>query len=528
LREPYEYRLARRALPKTLIVAAALVIGLFTLSPLFLAPAALQAPTGILDLVNLPWTLAWTLGQAAASASLAVLLGAPVGVAGGYYGARVSRAYRVLGLPVFMAPSVAVVLGFRELAALGIVPDALARAPLGIIAVHAYFNIPLAAVLVYSSVAGVPREAYEFLESIGLRGWRLLSKAVLPAALPGAAGAWALAFLYAFTGLAAPLMVEGSAYHYYTLEAWIYTVYWSFPSYRPAAALLALGQAVILAMAALLLVRAGQGSRASLGEASGRSRAGVLMEGYSLALLAALYAPLAAVVAGSLRDPYTGAVGFDAYRLLLEGRIGLPPGASFPGALANSLVYAAFTAVGASMLSLPLVLGGGSLRRLAGVSPLIVSPVMAGVALSLTIYPLLSMALSRRAAVLLLVLVAHTAMALPLASRSLDAGLGRVSRELVAHVLGLGLKGWRLAWTLARAAGPGLVASVVLSAAASLGEFGAVLVITDPSTWSLGVLVYNLYGAGRVPHVAAAAATVLLGLVVAASWVAARSLREWF
>jgi len=526
--EDYVFKLARRALPAALYLGLAVVLGVFVLSPLLLAPQAIQAPLQALELVDPAWTITWTLGQAAASASLAVLLGLPVGVAGGFYGARTARAYRVLGLPVFMAPSVAVVLGFRELTALGLAPAWASEAPQGIILVHAYFNIPLAAVLVYSSVAGIPRETIEFLESIGLRGRRLLVKAVLPAALPGAASAWALAFLYAFTGLAAPLMVEGSAYRYYTLEAWIYTMYWSFPSYRGAAALLALLQAGILIAAALLLVRASLASRGELGESSRPGRARGLLEAYSIVLLALLYLPLAAVVAGSLIDPYTGETGLGAYRLLLEGAVGLPPGASFTGSLANSLAYAVLAAGGATLLSLPLVLGGGVWRRLAGVSPLIVSPVMVGVALSLTVYPVLVQALPRRLTVLLLVVIAHAAMALPLASRSMDAGLGRMPRELATHIVGLGLRGWRLAGVLARAAGPGLTASIVLSIAASLGEFGAVLVITDPETWSLGVLVYKLYSAGRAPHVAAAAATILLAMVVLAAWAAARRMREWF
>ena len=523
-----EHRLLDERLPPLLRIAPFILVLLYTGS--FLAATLTLAPEGLglLDKIPLARIASWTALQAAAASGIAVALGTPVGIAAGYYMSRPARAYRVLGLPVFMAPSVAVVLGFRWLTEAGLAPGWAARAPWGIILIHAYFNIPLAAVMVEASVAGLTRDLADYVEGLGLRGARLWRRLLLPAALPGAASAGLLAYIYAFTGLAAPLMVEGAAYRYYTLEAWIYTVYWGLPGLRALAAALALIQALALAILAHALITVQRRMpRAELSEAPGRARRGhPLLSAYSLALLVALYMPLASTVAGSLVDPYTGEAGLGAYERLLQGPLPLPPPASGPRSIALSITYATLTMALATLLALPLALGH-RLRPLAGLTPLIVSPVVAGVAVHLTLYHPLSSTLGHLPAILTLIVMLHTVMALPLASRSLEVGITRVPREAAAYLAGLPLPPSRLLTHLLRATGPSLRAAAALAAAASLGEFGAVLVITDPSTWSLGVLAYSLYSAGRVPMLAHAAASLLLMLTLALSWVVARSLREW-
>ncbi len=523
------WRKAYQALPRPLRWALVAAVTAYIAQVFLLALYIPRAPLEALSRINIGWILAWTLAQAALSATIAVALGAPVGVAAGYYGDRIAASYRVLGLPVFMAPSVSVVLGFRWLSGstgLGF----LGEAPWGIIAVHAYYNIPLAAVLTMASVRGLAGELVEYTESIGLRGWRLWRALILYSALPGALMAWILSFTYSFTGLAAPLMVEGAAYRYYTLEAWIYTLYWGFPGLRFLAVILALAQAGGLALTAYaFIVAQSRVQPVETGEAvRGAREEPALLRAYSALLLAGLYLPLAGVVVQSLYNPYTGGVGLEAYVRLLEGPLPLPPGASAARSMLFSLLYAGVTGAVAVALSLPAVVGPGSLRRLASMAPLVVSPVVAGVALQLNSYPLLAGVLGHSIAVVLLVAYAHSMMALPLASRSLEQGVRRVPGPLVDYLLGLGLRGWRLAYTLARAAGPGLVAAVLLSVVASLGEFGAALVVTDPSTWSLGVLVYSLYSAGRLVHVASAGAAILLSLTVAVTLVVSRWVREWF
>lgn len=526
-----EWSLVSARLPVSVKILAYMIVLLFATAPIPLLFYLPRAPLSLITQVNLSWIIEWTLLEAAASATIAVLVGAPVGIAAGYYGSRPARLYRVLGLPVFMAPSVAVVLGFRWLAGLPYMPGWIARAPWGIIVVHSYFNIPLAAVLVYSSIAGVSREIVDYLESIGVRGWRIWRLLLIPASLRGSLSAWILTFIYSFTGLAAPLMVEGSAYRYYTLEAWIYTIFRGFPSYRILAVLLTLLQAGFLTMVAVLFLRSQfKAAAAELGEATRRPRETgwrLALDAYSTIVLAYLYAPILGVLLMSFT---TGrGIGLDNYARLIQGPLPVPPGASFARSILNSIVYASIAVAGSILVSLPLVAGKRRLLgSLAGVSPLVISPVTLGISLYLVYYTRLHGIIGHTPTILFLVGLSHIAMALPLASRAVDSALSRLPGEVLEFMVMVGLKGYRLLTLLARSSGPGLVSAAMLAAASSLGEFGATLVLTEPSTWSLGVLTYNLFGAGRLLGVASASASVLLAMSLALLFLVARNLREWF
>ncbi len=479
--------------------------------------------------INLAWILEWTLLQSLASATISTLLGIPVGIASGYYGSRIARTYRILGLPVFMAPTVAVVLGFNWLYTIGILPQRLFYAPLGIILVHSYFNIPLTAVLVDSSLRGSASELIEYLSSLRLKPGKL-ALILVQLASPGILTAWLLSFIYSFIGLATPLMIPGAAYHYYTLEAWIYTLYYGFLGYRGLAALLAILQAIfLLTVSTLMLYTHKRLPRGELAEKTWfppwKTRGKLVLEAYSGLMLLLLYAPLLGVFIESL----TGPNGFtlEAYKRLLTGSLPLPPGANPLRSIVLSLVYALGTAIAATALALIVALGG-STRRVASMVPLVVSPVMAGMGAYIFLYKPLSGLIGDLSAILFIIIFLHTIAALPLSSRSIEVGLARLSNELLAYLSQLKISMLRLLITIARATGPALVASVLLASVVSLGEFGATLVVTDPRTWSLGVLAYELYSMGRVVKEASAAASLLLLLTMVFVFMVSRRVKEWF
>jgi thiamine transport system permease protein len=527
---PLEWSLLYKRIPLWLRALTLLVVLSYVIPPILLTIYLPGAPTSILHRINLPWILEWTLFQAVVSATVAAVIGAPIGIAAAYYGSKVARSYRILGLPVFMAPSVSVVLGFRWLAqSTGI--EAFAKAPAGIILVHSYYNIPLAAVLAYSSVTGIIGELIEYVESIGIRGIRLWRTLLLPSALPGLASAWLLAFTYSFMGLAAPLMTEGAAYRYYTLEAWIYTIFSGFPNYLRVAAALSVGQASLLAIVVVAILKASESRpRAPLEglftKPKYRSITYFLLEAYSLIVLVYLYLPLTGVFLESI----TGSSGFTflAYERLIHGNVPLPPGASFARALVNSLAYAGLTVLLAVFLSLPIALSKGVEQRLAGLAPLLFSPVTVGLALYLEVYRVLATVIGGTLAVVLLVALSHTSAAMPLASRAIDQALSRVPQETMQFLAQLRLRGTQLLYHLLSIGRPGVASAALLSAAASLGEFGATLVITTPSTWSLGVLTYNLYSAGRFLPEASASASILLGISILVSTMLSNKIKEWF
>jgi len=488
-------------------------------APVALSVALFWPPRGSPPF-SLGWVVGWTLAQAAVSASLAVAVGWPLGVLAGFYRCRAARLAAVLGLGPFMAPVVAAALGLRSLyldTPLGF----LARGWSGVVALNSYFNIGFAAALVAAAAGETEQAVLDNAMLLGLRGGRLWRHALLPLTARAAGYAWAVAFLYSVTS-ASPLLVSGAAYRYYTLEAWLYTLYYGFPSLRGLTAALAMTELLGAALLSWLLL--GSLLRVEASPLAARSRGhGLPLRGarralalaYSAAVLAYLYLPVAALAANAAHASLAGlAAAAEAL------------GAPLWRVLANSAAYAAATVAAA----LPLGLAAALSRSLsaAALSTVAVAPVAYGVAATIFYFHRLEPLLGEAGASVLLILLAHVAAALPLASRALDLARARLPRETYETLALLGVRGARFIWHWLAAAVPAAVSAAALSAAASLGEFGATIVVSVPETWSLTVLTYQLMGSGRLFHEACLAALILeassMALLAAASAAAARLL----
>ncbi len=527
----YDIILLRRKIPFYLKNLLYIFIFLYVLGIVYIAVFLPKLNFSLLKYINIKWIIAWTLAQAVASATLATIIGLPIGIAAGFYRLRLATTYRSLGLPVFMAPSVAVVLGFQWAHSVGLLPSLFWRAPLGIIIIHSYFNIPLSTVMVETSLQGALGELNEYIYSLGLPKRTLYFKILIPLSIPGALLAWLLSFTYSFLSLSVPLMLPGSAYRYYTLEAWIYTLYYSFPSLRLLAYGLTILQALFLFAVTIMLLKIHTRTRpGELGERTWRPLPGRL-EGlalslYSAILLVLLYTP----IAGVFLQAYTGRHGgfsLEPLRMLLYGRIPLPPGAGLARSIANSIIYAAITAILAVLLSIPAVLGG-SIRRAVTMLPMVVSPVMAGIGLYITYYHALESRIGQDAAVVLIIILAHTLAALPLTSRVIETGLSRLPEEVRGLLVSLRVEGIALLSNLTGTIRGAIASGLILASIASLGEFGATLVVSTPKTWSLGVLTYYLYNSGRAIQAASVSASMLLLLSILMVALAYRWAREWF
>ncbi len=252
------HRLARRvAAPPLGLLGLVLSLAAWLVVALYVAPVLLFAraywPPRLSGLpFDLGWLVTWTLGQAVASASLAVAIGWPLGIASGFYGCRAARTAVVLGLAPFMSPVVVAALGLRVLYS-GTPLGFLAWGWSGVVALNSYFNIGLAASLVDAAARGVEESVLEHARLLGLRGPSLWRRLLLPSTARAAAAAWGLAFLYSATS-ASPLVVAGAAYRYYTVEAMLYSLYTGFPSLRGAVAALALAELVAAALFAAALL----------------------------------------------------------------------------------------------------------------------------------------------------------------------------------------------------------------------------------------------------------------------------------
>ncbi|BEP17895.1 ABC transporter permease subunit [Pyrofollis japonicus] len=513
-------------------LGAVLQLATWLVLALYVAPIVVAAwlswPPAAEPPFSLAWVLGWTIGQAALSATLAVAAGWPLGVLAGFYNHRFSRAAVVAALAPFMSPVVVAALGLRALYGEGGLLSShlpwlrgLAQGWSGVVALHSYFNIGFAAAMVSASAAATERSVLEHVELLGLRGPRLWLRVLLPLTSRGALQAWGIAFLYSFTS-AAPLLVAGAAYRYYTLEAWLYSLYYGFPGvsgFQGLAAILALGElglaATFSAILLLLLARGVPSPLAARGH--GLLRLGrkdwIAATLYSAAVLAYLYAPIAAI----------GVEAAKASLAELERLASLGPG--LWGSVANSLAYAAIT----TLLSLVLgfVAARGRVSSITALSLIAVTPVAYGVAAVITYYRPLSSLLGPEAATIPLILLAHAAAALPLASRTLGEALARLPREITDHLLVLGLRGLRYLRHVLGSAAPAVAVAAGLSAAASLGEFGATLTVSVPRTWSLTILVYHIYGSGRYLPEASLAAIILEAMslaTIAGSIAAARKL----
>jgi len=494
-----------------LLTALALLASLLYISPIFISLATTRGFPGVDLPFSLAWVLTWTILQATASASLSLLLGWPLGILAGYYRSRIAQFATVASLAPFMSPVVSVAIGLRTLygrdGLLGSYVEflnSLSSGWLGVIILNSYFNIGLIAVLVASSASSTERNIVEQMLLIGLRGLELWRKALLPLTTRPALYGWGIAFLYSFTS-ASPLLVEGARFRYYTIEAWLYTLYSGFPQRHSWIPFIALLELLLASLFSYLLIRFSEkivvspiGAR-GVGAITPRGSSRVLVTMYSIAVFAYLYLPIL-----SLAGYATNA---DLSDLVKVSRI---HGPGFLGSVFNSLLLGSIVV----LLAIPLGLVAGEKKSLGvlALSTIAVAPVAYGVTASITYFRFLSTLLGALPASYLMTLLAHIAAALPLSSRVLAAGSARLQREVSDTMALLGIKGLEYLWHKLLAILPSTLAAIGFSLAASLGEFGASIVVTIRETRTLTALVYRIYGSGRFFEEAVLAALVLEAL----------------
>ena len=448
--------------------------------------------------------LGWTLTQAAGTAGLALLVGAPLAYLLSRYEVPGKGAFLRLLLLPFVTPTLVAVLGLTALAGphgwlTRLTGLDLSETPALLIWGNLFFNLPVMIRLAYGGFARVPPGLIGAARTLGASGARAAWDVALPLALPGLAAGAVLVFLYSALSFGLPLALGGERYA--TLEVEIYTLT-ALQLRLPEASALIVGQLALTLVATWLytrLTRGGVGvATGGLPRARGGALAGITLLG-GLTLLVC-FAPLLAVVVRGL----VGSAG----PTLLYWR-GVVNDEQTPLLLGNTLRFGALALLGATALGGLYALGAWLARSrvldLISLLPLMVSPVSLAVGYLLA-YPVL-------AATLPMLIAAYTLLALPLLVRSLLPALRAIPPRLfeAARTLGASPLAAHRTVTLPLTL-PALRGGAALALATVLGEFGATLVLTRPEWATLSTGLYERLGRPGERNLgeACALATVLL------------------
>lgn len=428
--------------------------------------------------------VAWfTLWQALASTALAIVVGMPVTWALSRWRFVGSRLLTGLVTVPFLMPAVVIATGVAALLPSRGIP--------AILWAHTAFNVAVVVRVVGPVWSMVDRAQLESAASLGAAPWHVFVDVSWPAIRDAVRNAAALVFAFCFSSFAVVRILGGASLR--TLETEVFVQAVNLGDARTATALTVLQTAVVLGV--LAAARGGRGVAVESNDIVGSSplaeRAAWWWTPPVIAVLGAVVvvAPLAAVMVRSVR--LDGAWTLAGWRALFDGtleRVGIDTWA----VLRTSVLFAVATVC----IAVPLAVlvcrreRAGFAER-ASLAPLLVSSVTLGLGLVVTFD---TAPFDWRAEAWLLPVV-HAVVALPLAVRAVGPSLRSISTDLLESAADLGAspgRVWRsvqmplLRPALARAAG--------ISAAVSLGEFGATSFLSRSGTMTVPIAIGQLMG----------------------------------
>jgi len=544
----YRQVLGTRRVPSTLLLGALplLFLALFYFYPLGSIVTLSLAPQGRLNLAALSRVasssyyrdiLWFTLWQAALSTLLTVALGLPAAYVLARYSFRGRPLLQALMTVPFVLPTVVVAVAFTALVGpRGWLNLALSdlfglERPLfdlhgslvAILLAHVFYNAILVVRMVGTHWANLDPSLVEAARTLGASRWRAFRDVTLPLLAPSLGAAALLTFIFCFTSFGVVLILGGGRYATLEVEIYYRTAYLAD---LPPAAVLALVQ-ILFTFGLMWAYTAVQGRLAvpvalrarRVTERRPRTVAEVmLIAGTLIPLLFLLLAPLAALAERSFT---AGSGGLTNYLALLSNPRGsifyVPPLA----AVRNSVLFALATVVLSLSLGLLAATAVAGRRRERSVLARLVDPLFmlplgtSAVTLGLGyIVALDEPPLNLRTSPLLVVL-AHTLVALPFVVRSVLPALRAIQPQLREAAALLGASPWQV-WRevdlpiVGRAAAVGAVFAFTIS----MGEFGATALIVRPQFPTMPVAIYRLLGQpGAANYGQALAMSTLLMLV---------------
>ncbi len=457
---------------------------------------------GVVELFQKPYYLRvfwFTFWQAALSTILTLLLGLPIAYLFARYTFPGKSLLRALVTVHFELPTVVVATAFRSLLGpngpinagmmqlldLELAPLRIEQTITIILLAHIYYNMAIVVRLVGGFWGKFDPLMNEAARVHGAPPHRAFIEITAPLLRPAILSASALIFLFTFTSFGVILILGGPGFS--TLETEIYRQYVTFlnPSI---AAVLSLLQIIFTFL--LMLLYAGWQRRAavpldfrpeqsSLRHPTGRSEK-IIVSVLLVSLAVFMLSPLLVLVGRSLVDR-EGNLTFVYYQALPVARRGsitfIPP----LRAIWNSILFAILTTITAGILGVASALmltRPGRFRGLldpAFMLPLGASAVTLGLAYVVTLDSL------RTSAVL--VLIAHTLVALPFVVRSLLPVLQGIQPSIRESAAVLGASPFRI-WREVDLpiVGRALLVAGVFAFTVSMGEFGATSFIVRPNS----------------------------------------------
>ena len=525
--------LAGLALAPVLVLTAFFVVPVTGMVARGFWPDGEFDPGGVIEVLARDRThrvLLFTLGSATAGTVLSLLLGLPAAYLLHRTALPLRHILRSALVVPFVLPTVVVGVAFRQLLGEGgpLGGLGLDGTPVAIVLGLVFFNVAVVIRVVGSGWESLDDRAAQAAATLGASPWRVLTTVTLPSLRPAITSAATVVFLFCATAFGIVLTLGGSLYS--TIETEIYLLTVQVFDLQGAAALAVLQLAVVV-----VLLVAAQRSRA-VGPVARRptrprrlTRSDVPSLLATLLLLGFVTAPIAALVAGSLR--VAGRWSLENYAALTttgDRQALLVP---VTEALANSLraaVDATWMALGTGLL-VALVATRRSRSRterrvreaLDGffMLPLGVSAVTLGFGFLITLdQPPLDLRDSP-----LLVPIAQALVALPLVVRTLVpvlAGIDDRQRQAAAS-LGAGTLRTLTTVELPVLWRP-LLAGAGFAFAVSLGEFGATSFLARNEAPTLPIVIFELlghpgemnYGMALATSVVLAATTALVMLLV--------------
>jgi thiamine transport system permease protein len=426
--------------------------------------------------------VAWfTLWQAVLSTLLSLAVGLPLTWAVSRWTFRGARLLAALATVPFLMPAVVMATGVAALLPSRGIP--------AVLWAHTAFNVAVVLRVVGPTWAMLDRAQEESAASLGAAPLRVFADVTWPAISGAVRGAASLVFAFCFASFAVVSILGGPGVR--TIETEVFTQAVRLGDTRTAVALTFVQAIVVLGV--LAVGRGGGTDAVESLEFTGARHVSERMRGRRLpAVVAAVCcavvtAPMVAVAWRSVRlDGRWTLVGF---RALFDGSLD-GVGVDIAAAVRNSLWFTALTVA----ITVPLALlacrrhRAGLAERLS-LAPLLVSAVTLGLGIIITFD---SSPFDWRGKWWMLPVI-HAVIALPLAVRVIGPALRGIGTELLESSADLGagpLRTWRsvqlplLAPALARAAG--------ISAAVSLGEFGATSFLTRGDTKTVPIVVGEL------------------------------------